>query len=69
MIMFYGIVEDRHDPMEIGRVRVRVHVCLLGGLVEALLLSCTLLYTIKAACSLCVDVGPQLQEEKLACGA
>ena len=25
MIMFYGIVEDRHDPMEIGRVRVRVH--------------------------------------------
>ncbi len=25
MRMFYGIVEDRNDPLLIGRVRVRVH--------------------------------------------
>ena len=25
MKMFYGIVEDRNDPLKIGRVRVRVH--------------------------------------------
>ena len=25
MIYYYGIVEDRNDPLEIGRVRVRVH--------------------------------------------
>ena len=25
MITFFGIVEDRHDPMQIGRVRVRCH--------------------------------------------
>ena len=25
MITFFGIVEDRHDPLEIGRVRVRCH--------------------------------------------
>lgn len=25
MITFYGVVEDRQDPMEIGRVRVRIH--------------------------------------------
>ena len=23
--MFYGVVEDRHDPLKIGRVRVRIH--------------------------------------------
>ena len=22
---FFGIVEDRHDPLKIGRVRVRIH--------------------------------------------
>ena len=26
MKYFYGIVEDRQDPLKIGRVRVRVHV-------------------------------------------
>jgi hypothetical protein len=25
MINFYGVVEDRHDPLKIGRVRVRIH--------------------------------------------
>ena len=25
MMSFYGVVEDRHDPMKIGRVRVRIH--------------------------------------------
>lgn len=25
MILYYGIVEDRHDPLKVGRVRVRVH--------------------------------------------
>ena len=25
MIHYYGIVEDRNDPLEIGRVRVRIH--------------------------------------------
>lgn len=25
MQSFYGVVEDRHDPMKIGRVRVRIH--------------------------------------------
>ena len=25
MKTFFGIVEDRHDPLKIGRVRVRIH--------------------------------------------
>ena len=25
MITFYGIVEDRNDPLMVGRVRVRIH--------------------------------------------
>ena len=25
MMSFYGVVEDRHDPMKLGRVRVRIH--------------------------------------------
>ena len=24
-MFFYGIVEDRNDPLKIGRVRVRIH--------------------------------------------
>ena len=27
MDWYYGIVEDRNDPLKIGRVRVRVHGC------------------------------------------